>query len=375
MEIYDNVTGQVFVETSMPVRSMVSNWMNESTGKRDNPSTYLARGASLQDMALRSCIWHIDICTPETLAEVPWHLAAKIYDRMVQMDTITLNSWAVFKMRYPAEVEATYSKSVYEDSRGPVQLPSIIAQIRKMPFACLTLLSIDGLILSINSLMLLLDLPSLAVLHLEDVDRIHNRIFGNWTRAIKEKQAFPNLQVLLLGCLSFNHDITGLEIALTALDAFPKLAMVQVDAMFRYAARRYLDLPPEQQIFCEGRWTRISDQGDIRPDITWKTPGLTREKLHALHKMAQNPIVEPSELAADTPALALHYVDRRNHQHEVSYPGRMSVWFAPAPEDKEESHHKEKSNGNGQQKGSSNKRPKIRHERQKDLGSMLGSFN
>lgn len=86
MEAYDQSTGQIYYETSGPVRSMVSTWMSKTRGMPDDPNRYRRRqgpgAAKLYDMAMRSCLWNIGFFSAEVFADVDWHIAQKIYKKL-----------------------------------------------------------------------------------------------------------------------------------------------------------------------------------------------------------------------------------------------------------------------------------------------------
>ena len=86
MSLFDQSSGQVYTETvSAPVPSMIPTWTTQARGRRENPAEYQHRGkgcSTLQQMTLRSCIWHIDLMEPEALQWLGWHYASRIYERL-----------------------------------------------------------------------------------------------------------------------------------------------------------------------------------------------------------------------------------------------------------------------------------------------------
>jgi hypothetical protein len=83
MASFDKATGVVYTEkTSARVGTMVSTWMSQSRGTRDKKLALRSRGtgcSSLQDMALRSCAYHVQLFEPAALKWAEWHYAEKIY--------------------------------------------------------------------------------------------------------------------------------------------------------------------------------------------------------------------------------------------------------------------------------------------------------
>jgi len=89
MTLYDESSGQVYTETvSAKAQSMIPVWTTETTGgRRTNPSGYRHRQVgipSLQCMAMRSCLWHVDRIESETLKRLGWHHASIIYEQLRQ---------------------------------------------------------------------------------------------------------------------------------------------------------------------------------------------------------------------------------------------------------------------------------------------------
>lgn len=83
MAQFDPSSGLVFTERLAPVRSMVPAWTTNSRGKRVNPSRSLQlRCSSLQEMALRACVWNVDNMEPEALKWLGWPYARRLYDRL-----------------------------------------------------------------------------------------------------------------------------------------------------------------------------------------------------------------------------------------------------------------------------------------------------
>jgi hypothetical protein len=83
MALFNKASGVVYTETtSAQVGSMVPTWMSHARGKRKKRMALRSRGkgcSSLQDMALRSCAYHVELFVPETLQWASWHYACRVY--------------------------------------------------------------------------------------------------------------------------------------------------------------------------------------------------------------------------------------------------------------------------------------------------------
>ena len=89
MADFDKSSGQVYIETtSTQIRSMISTWTTQTRGRRDDPKKFVYRSkgcATLQQMALRACIWHVDDMEPESLQWLGWHYAGLLYGQLKEM--------------------------------------------------------------------------------------------------------------------------------------------------------------------------------------------------------------------------------------------------------------------------------------------------
>jgi lipocalin len=70
MQTFSDDTGQVYVETTTPAQSMITSFMNNCTGRQQDPRHYQhpSGAAKLVHMATRTSVWNIyDPGMPETL--------------------------------------------------------------------------------------------------------------------------------------------------------------------------------------------------------------------------------------------------------------------------------------------------------------------
>jgi hypothetical protein len=87
MALFDRASGVVYTEkTSTKVGSMVPTWMSQARGKRNKSLSLRSRGkgcSSLQEMALRSCAYHVELFVPETLQWATWHYARRVHQFLI----------------------------------------------------------------------------------------------------------------------------------------------------------------------------------------------------------------------------------------------------------------------------------------------------
>jgi hypothetical protein len=89
MPVFDRSSGQVYTETtSTQIQSMIPTWTTQTRGRRDDPKKFAYRSegcTTLQQMALRACVWHVDDMEPESLQWLGWHYAGLIYRQLKEM--------------------------------------------------------------------------------------------------------------------------------------------------------------------------------------------------------------------------------------------------------------------------------------------------
>lgn len=99
MAQFDYSSRQVYTETiSAPVRSMLPTWMTRARGRKDDPVSFrtLGKGCSrLREMALRTCVWHVESMEPEALKWLGWHYACQIYDKLKKTSVILFDIFFV----------------------------------------------------------------------------------------------------------------------------------------------------------------------------------------------------------------------------------------------------------------------------------------
>ncbi|KAF2869164.1 hypothetical protein BDV95DRAFT_578502 [Massariosphaeria phaeospora] len=385
METFDPTTGQMCLETTTSVQSMLSAWQGQGSGRRDNPKTYRQRhttgSSSLYAMALRSCVWNIDLFMPEALKYAEWYYAERIYKQLKTTDTFTLTAWSIFRTAFPKEIDLDYQFRIPQKrSTAPRELGSIASRLSNLSFDCLSFLCIQNLSLKSGHLMALLKIPNLAVLALEQDHAytyskydggINDKFMRDWGRAVYEKGAFTKLRVLIL-----RHFSVGMEFTFKGITVFPALYLVNMDSWFLK-----LDVlgAKSGQTFKNGRWRHLptDDQHDHarnqNPQTTWKRTDITsHRKMEIIYDFASGLLHQPPRTRLAEPSISIVYGDSRSVEDRKSY----SAWFVRVPPSAEDTKAPVKRAGDDSEntKDEASKKRKVRQGKQKDIGSLLGGF-
>lgn len=80
-----------------------SAWKKRTTGRVIDPrAARHANGASsLQAMALRMCLFSVDLFMPEALAYPGWELTKKLYRELKSRDALSFEAWKLFQEAFP----------------------------------------------------------------------------------------------------------------------------------------------------------------------------------------------------------------------------------------------------------------------------------
>lgn len=146
----------------------------------------------------------------------------------ISSDTLSYAAWSLFHAAFPAQPDLTHNFSIMH-SDTTHSWNSIILSLGQLTNAA-TLFSISGLTLSLQHLLSLITIPSLAMLvHLHPnqvaTQPLSISDLRIWLRAVREKQACRELKVLVLGALG---DDEGAPVKLDHLSSFPALAVVGI---------------------------------------------------------------------------------------------------------------------------------------------------
>ncbi len=156
-------------------------------------------------------------------------------------NTLTFNAWDLFRKAFPAEIDRLHHFHIPKDVFSPVgngtrayvnppsQLPSVVNRLAKFDTTPLTYLWLQGYRITINDLMTIAQIPTLAVLslyHPPTSDRstgLDERDLKNWGRAVHEASAFKQLRVLILRGFRVSEQAVFLSVA-----RFPALTLVGI---------------------------------------------------------------------------------------------------------------------------------------------------
>ncbi|KAL5395870.1 hypothetical protein PMIN06_004347 [Paraphaeosphaeria minitans] len=381
---FDEATGQVYVETQVPVTSMVPAWPDRCNGRKMKPQSYRHRELgtpSLYDMAMRSCAWHINLFLPSDLQSAEWYFAHRIYEHLQKNQNLTANAWSLFQQAFPGEAELNHTYPIripvlYGQSTS--ELPSIQRWLRLLPFSHLSLLNIQSLCLRLGDLITLTDLPNLGVLLMRSAygewpQELDDKAMRDWSRVVKEKDAFTQLRVVGL-----HHHAASLAATLKGLSQFPALQICTVEpqpplASSQAAISQIASAALPFELLVDDY--TYTDDGDT-PEAIWSKGNLSGHvKMKMLYDLAgrmhshQNP-----EDSASPAILSVYYGAEQN----LAY-NRYPLWFKRLGDVRTESQDgrlKKRSQGHGGDdiSGGVKKRKRVRGGKQMDIGSLLEGF-
>lgn len=275
----------------------------------------------------------------------------------------------MFRQAFPDQIHRNQSFYVAETAhRRPDELHPLAKFSTKLDSSCLTFLCIRGLHIGFRDLMALTDIHTLSAIAIEQ-ERAHHSVeltdldIRNWGRAVREKRAFEGLRVLILCDVGpSTHDI------LRGLSGFPALHLVCLSISGCHRAEklnadgtqdqwRHVDLPPKEKAI----WTE-----DQRVHIS---------ALVNIFDMSRRMSQLPSRAKAGNTSLYLSYrgdpLSRsKKYDQDIRYylrlPDRQVLFEMDGFTKSQSLEHDNQSRPT--------KKRKVREGKQKDIGSLLGSF-
>jgi hypothetical protein len=170
--------------------------------------------------------------------------------------TLTFNVWDLFRKAFPDDIDRHTQFRFYEQGESttvPSQLHSMINRMPKLDVSMLTFFCVRNFALTMDHLIALTKIDTLAVLVLEGGDGPNRRVMKeasastvrDWGRSVSESGAFQRLRVLIFGDFAIERDTV-----LAGVSRFPALNLVGI--LDRYQLTETLDP-------CRG-WCAVSPQ-------------------------------------------------------------------------------------------------------------------
>jgi hypothetical protein len=278
----------------------------------------------------------------------------------------------MFRRAFPNRINRNQSFYFAETAhRRPDELHYLAKFSTKLDSSCLTFLCIRGLHLKFRDLLTLSDIHTLSGLAIgqekaypgTELTDLHMR---NWGRAVREKQALKSLRVIFL--CDFGPSASDI---LQGVSSFPALHLACLGTSGYHEAKK-LNVDPTQ-----GQWQPVdlTPKGD-KPQTIWT--GDQRIHISILVKifdMSRKMSQLPSRAEAGDTSLYLSYkadplTRYKQHDQDTRYYVRLPDREVPSEMD---SLDKSQSFGHHSQSRPTKKR-KVREGKQKDIGSLLGSF-
>jgi hypothetical protein len=286
--------------------------------------------------------------------------------------TLTPATWSVFRQAFPDQVDREQTFYFAETThRRPDELHYLARFSTKLDSSCLTFLCIRGLHLGFRDLLTLTDIHTLSGLAIgreraypgAELTDLHMR---NWGRAVREKHAFKNLRLLVLCEIGpSTSDI------LRGISSFPALHLACLSTS-GHNERRELKVNGMQ-----GHWQPVDatpEAGELHT-IWSEDQRIHISVLVKLFDMSRRMSQLPSRAEAGDASLCLSYRGEplsryKQHGQDIRYYVRLPDRAVPVEMDDLE---KSQSSQHDNQSRPTKKR-KVREGKQKDIGSLLGSF-
>ncbi|CAG5148096.1 uncharacterized protein ALTATR162_LOCUS2149 [Alternaria atra] len=300
---------------------------------------------------------------PETLQWLGWPYVSRLYDRIKSTDTLTFRTWSLFRKAFPKDIDRHSTFRVL-DWESENLLPSVIDRLVKLDLGMLTFLCIQTFNLTIDQLIALAKINTLAVLALE-VGRdslafwdgtmsIHT--IRNWGRSVSESGAFKELRVLVVdGCNSLPR-----RSVLKSISSFPSLNLAGIFGS---------DDPPKAEDCWEDWHLRFPPNGrdETLQHSVWGTSDTSRAfDMRRLYDISL-------EISKNVPtgdrtyqSLSMQYT-----QHNKTGLAGEPAWFIRELKDQPVRPMKRVQEDKSRLDG---KRRKVRDDKKVDMGSLLGSF-
>jgi hypothetical protein len=274
---------------------------------------------------------------------------------------LTFTAWTIFYQAYPNQPELSHRFRV-GPKESTTQWPSIVESLKVFEGSVLTNFCAYGIDLNLSHLMSLTDIPTLATLLMfprtawKSIEGLTARDFRDWGRAVQEKGAFKRLKLLFMcECEPTNTEI------LRHLTSFPALNLVGI-----------------------ARASRIVDSiGDLDG---WQHPATNAEDRYTatIWDLSRFTIAQQAEkLYGYTDKMSLPEREDRTTitlsmtcgMGGISLQNGKTTWFVRDP-DSTEIQLKRSAETQTPQDGSNHtmKKRKVRQGKQKDIGSLLGTF-
>ncbi|KAF1843753.1 uncharacterized protein K460DRAFT_288132 [Cucurbitaria berberidis CBS 394.84] len=313
---------------------------------------------------------------PEALQWLGWHYASRIYERLKATDNLTFSAWSIFQKAFPKQIDHYHQFHVSEReawSLIPTQLPSMVDRLAKLDTGMLTFLCIRNFSLTVDHLIALTKIHTLAGLVLEHknspMDRYMPAInISHWARAVCENRAFRKLRLLVVGNFGL-----GRNAVLQGVSSFSALTLVGVHQAGE-AGGKPLDSYGDWRTGSP-QWLKekIAAPDEQSPMSIWVNPKITKaHKMKLLYNLCIEHLQQPLITENPQSSISVTYVCSEWFTQDDSI-----AWFfrefkegktQPTKRHKDQDQHDEKN-------PDSNKKRKIRQVKKMDVGSLLNTFS
>lgn len=295
----------------------------------------------------------------EALQWLGWPYASRLYDHIKYKDTLSFRTWSLFQKAFPEDIGRHSSFRVQDSSGG--FLPSVVERLAKLDAHTLNFLYICISDITIDQLVALNKIETLAVLALE-VGRsqrnaaISLQMLRDWGRSVGESGAMKSLRVLVIN----NYIRLPKRPVLDFISSFPSLKLVGIHSP---------QLPEAAD--CGEDW-RIHPAPELVSE--WSNSSIKRNSaMQQLYETSFEPSSKASfENSRDATtrgcktyrSLSFQYTQGSKNARDEDV-----AWFVRKQQDdrpnKRASEYKSPPDG---------RKRRVRNDKKVDMGSLLGSF-
>jgi len=228
---YDPKDG-VFIKEHETREFSITKWLYKSLKRAIDLDEYRhsSGAASLQDMAIRSILFHLSILDVDALRGIPWDpFGQKLWNRICTSGLVSVTVWKKFATVYGRKLKPI--TRYRPPNLSERELLPTVPHLSAPNLEWLTILTISNLDLEMREWMQIGTIPNLAALAVYEMTVIHSlnaRVIRAWADRARQEGAFPELQLFVLNSYqlsSFRQSPDCLEY----LAHLPKLQAVHID--------------------------------------------------------------------------------------------------------------------------------------------------
>lgn len=162
---------------------------------------------SLMKTACLQIAEHWESLTPEHFRHIPWAIAQRVWQQIIELRKESFYVWRVFVLAYPTDFSGKDHRYFLQIKAPSLSIPDDFRALTSFALRWLTCLRISPKQLSAADLVSVSSITNLAVLDLSDGQHyiesrestFDARVLRSWSELARDHRAFQHLRVLMLG--------------------------------------------------------------------------------------------------------------------------------------------------------------------------------